>query len=322
MYTAIKFNGKKHLFGRTLDVESSYGEKIIITKRGFDFKFPPADATTSQYAMLGVGCVAENYPLYFDAVNEKGVAMAALSFSGNAVYHPKDESKYNVASFEFIPWVLSRCSSVAEAKELILRTNITEDAFSPDMPPSPLHFIVSDKRESITVESVIDGIKIYENPLGVLTNNPTFDAQLSAASAYMYLDSKQPKNSIAPDVKLEHISRGMGAFGMPGDFSSQSRFVRALFLKNHIESNTAKGELTAFFHAMDSVSVPYGCVVTDKGEKTYTVYTSCVDMDSITYYFTTYEDRQIRAVELFEKGVEGDALLAFDMKSEESVFYI
>ncbi len=322
MCTAIKISGKKQLFGRTLDVESSYGEKIIISKRKFDFKFSAPAYSPYQYAMLGVGCVRENYPLYFDAINEKGLAIAALSFRGNAVYHRKDSSKYNVASFEFIPWVLSGCASVAEAKELISKANITDDSFRADMPPSPLHFIISDKESSITVESLKEGIRIYENHLGVLTNNPAFDSQISNASAYMYLDSRQPKNKIAPDANLEHISRGMGAFGMPGDFSSQSRFVRALFVKNHTESNIEGGEISGFFHATDSVTVPYGCVLNEGGEKTYTVYTACMDMESITYYFTTYECRLIRAVNLFEKDINGEGLLSFDIKSKESIAYI
>ena len=322
MCTAIKVDGKKHLFGRTLDVESSYGEKIIITKRNYKFKFTDGVSLPTHYAMLGIGCVADNYPLYFDAANEKGLAIAALNFRANAVYHAEDKRKYNVASFEFIPRILSWCGSVSEAKELISKINITKNSFSHDMPPSPLHFMISDKDESITVESVREGIKIYENPLGVLTNNPPFDCQLSNVSSYMYLDSRQPRNNIAPEVNIEHISRGMGAFGMPGDFSSQSRFVRALFVKNHIEVNVKDGEISKFFHVMDSVTVPYGCVLNDGGERTYTVYTSCADMESITYYFTTYESRQIRAVNLFEKGIDGDSLLAFDIKSSEPIFFI
>ena len=322
MCTAIKINGEKNLFGRTLDVEASYGEKIIIARRGFDFKFTDTYRSASRYALLGVGCVVKNYPFYFDAVNEKGLAMAALSFPGNAFYSERRENRYNVASYDFIPWVLSGCASVSEAKELISAATITDAAFSPDMPPSPLHFIISDKKDSITVEPTREGLRIYENPLGVLTNNPPFDAQLSWASAYMYLASGQPKNNVAPTVNLEHFSRGMGAFGMPGDFSSPSRFVRAVFVKNHIETNAACGEVSSFFHVMDSVAVPHGCVLTDEGEKTYTVYTSCIDMDRIIYYFTTYGHRQIRAVDLFEKGIDGDSLLTFDMSSKESVFYI
>ena len=322
MCTAIKINGKRQLFGRTLDVESSYGEKIIISRRNYDFKFLAGKAHASHYAILGIGCVADGYPLYFDAINERGLAAAALSFVGNAVYRDKEAEKYNVASFELIPWILSECDSVAEAKKLILKTNITAESFSSDMQPTPLHFIISDKNGSITVESVNDGIKVYENPLGVLTNNPPFEYHLANVSAYMYLDSCQSKNTIAPDVNLEHTSRGMGAFGMPGDFSSQSRFVRALFIKNHIEPNIENGEISKFFHAMDSVTVPYGCVLNDSGEKTYTVYTSCADMESITYYFTTYESRRIRAVNLFEQGIEGDGLLSFDIKSDEGICFM
>ena len=322
MCTAVKINGNRNLFGRTLDVEASYGEKIIISKREYDFKFSIKKDCGFHYAILGMGCVADGYPLYFDAINEKGLAVAALSFIGNAVYGEKEEGRYNVASFEFIPWILSNCQSIAEAKELISGTNITSDSFSPDMPPTALHFIVADKEGSITIESVKDGIRVYENPLGVLTNNPTFDYHLANAAAYMYLDSRQSKNTIAPDVKLEHTSRGMGAFGMPGDYSSQSRFVRALFVKNHIDSIEDDGEVSRFFHAMDSVKVPYGCVFNEKGEKTYSVYTSCMDMERIVYYFTTYESRRIRAVSLFEHGVVGSGILVFDAKDKESIAFI
>lgn len=322
MCTAIKINGKRQLFGRTLDVEASYGEKVIISKRDYVFKFSPLKRAAPHYAMLGIGCVADGYPLYFDAINEKGLAAAALSFVGNAFYRESENGKYNVASFDFIPWILSECVTVTEAAELISKTNITSECFSPDMPPTPLHFIVSDKERSITVESVRDGIKVYDNPLGVLTNNPPFEYHLANASAYMYLDPRQSKNTIAPDLKLEHTSRGMGAFGMPGDYSSQSRFVRALFVKNHIGSIDGGGEVSSFFHAMDAVKVPYGCVLNDRGERTYSVYTSCADMERIVYYFTTYESRRIRALSLFEHEISGDGLSVFDIKDKESVAFL
>ena len=190
MCTAATYKTKDFYFGRTLDYEFSYGDEVTITPRNFEFKFREVDDIKSHYAIIGMAFVTEDYPLYYDAINEKGLAIAGLNFVGNAHYKEKQEGKDNVAQFELIPWILSQCSNVNQARNLIEKMNVLNTPFSDKLPLASLHWIISDSTQSITVESVIDGIKIYDNPVGVLTNNPSFDKQMFALNNYMYLSPK------------------------------------------------------------------------------------------------------------------------------------
>lgn len=178
MCTAVTYKTKDFYFGRTLDYEFSYGDEVVITPRNYWFHFLEQSNINNHYAIIGMAYVNENYPLYYDAVNEKGLGIAGLNFVGNAEYKEKVEGKDNISQFEFIPWVLSQCKTVKEARVLINKINFLNIPFNENLPLAKLHWIISDSEESITVESVAEGVKIYENPIGVLTNNPSFDKQM------------------------------------------------------------------------------------------------------------------------------------------------
>ena len=223
MCTAITYKTKDSYFGRNFDLEYSYNETVTITPRNYVFNFRKVDSINSHYAIIGMAYVSNDYPLYYDAMNEKGLGMAGLNFPNNAVYHDIKEGMDNIGSFEFIPWILSQCSNISDAKELLKKVNIANINFSVELPTSPLHWIISDKDSSITVESVSDGLKIYDNPMGVLTNNPTFDIQTFNLNNYMALSVDRPKNNFSSKLDLETYSRGMGAIGLPGDLSSYIR---------------------------------------------------------------------------------------------------
>lgn len=153
------------------------------------------------------GAGGGDYPLYYDAINEKGIGMAGLNFVGNAVYAEVTEGKENVASFEFIPWVLRQCATMDEVRALLAKMNLVGTPFAEQFPASQLHWIIADENEAITVESVADGLHIYENPVGVLTNNPPFAQQMFMLNNYIGLSPKQPENSFAKDVPLNTYSR-------------------------------------------------------------------------------------------------------------------
>ncbi len=311
MCTAISFKGTHHLFGRTLDAQASYGEKVVITPRRFEFSFIHEATSKIHEAIIGAACISGGVPLYFDAMNESGLAAAGLNFNGNAVYHPVREGCHNVASFELIPWILCSCRDIEDAAELLSDTNITRDNFSPELPTTPLHFIFADKSGSIAVESVEEGLKIYDNPYGVLTNNPPFQFHRENLKSYMSLSSLAPENRLCKDVRLTPYSFGMGAVGLPGDFSSSSRFVRAVFSKNSID--VGDDEINGFFHLMDTVTVPKGCVRGDDGMPHYTLYTSCADTDDGVYCYSTYKNRGIVSLNMEEAQLDSDELTVFDM---------
>lgn len=315
MCTAVSFISKDSYFGRNLDLERGYNEHVVVTPRNYPFSMRTLPTIESHYAMIGMATVAGDYPLYFEATNEMGLSMAGLNFPDNAHYHAYCEGKDNVTPFEFIPYILGKCKDMDEVKELLYRINLVNINFSEGLPLSPLHWIISAKEESITVESVKDGLKIYDNPYGVLTNNPTFDYHLMNINNYMNLHEGMGENRIAAKQNLSAYSLGMGALGLPGDYSSASRFVRAVFIKE--KSPCFEGEresVSHFFHILGGVAMPKGCVMTKSGEYEYTRYSSCCNADKGIYYYTTYDNSAITAVDMHCCDLEGSGIYEFALR--------
>ena len=319
MCTAITYYTKDHYFGRNLDLEFSYKETVTITPRNYPFKFRKVKEIDNHYAIIGMAFVAGNYPLYYDAINEKGLGMAGLNFPTNADYKEEKENKDNIAPFEFIPWILSQCANLDEAKELLSKINIANINFSDELPASPLHWIIADKNSSITVESVKDGLKIYDNPVGVLTNNPTFDIHLFNLNNYMGLSIEQPENNFSKKLNLDTYSRGMGGLGLPGDLSSASRFVKATFTKMNSLSGTSESEsISQFFHILGSVE-QRGLVHMGEDKYEITIYSSCCNMDKGIYYYTTYENGQITGVDMHKENLDGTELVNYDLVKGQQI---
>ncbi|WP_337664979.1 choloylglycine hydrolase [Suilimivivens sp.] len=320
MCTAATYRTKDFYFGRTLDYEFSYGEEITVTPRNYPFSFRYLPEKREHYAIIGMAHVEEDYPLYYDAVNEKGLGMAGLNFVGNAVYGEVREGKENVAVFELIPYILSQCENTEEARELLGKIQITDTRFKEQLPNGRLHWIIADEKEAITVESVTEGLKIYENAPGVLTNNPPFPMQMFQLNNYMQLSSRQPENLFSDQLSLETYSRGMGALGLPGDLSSASRFVRVAFTKLHARSGEGEADSVGqFFHILGSVEQTRGCCELENGKYEITIYTSCCNATKGIYYYTTYTNRQITAVDMHREKLDGTELIRYPMLEEEQI---
>ena len=320
MCTAATYKTNDFYFGRTLDYEFSYGDEVTVTPRNYAFSFRNKEVMKTHYAIIGMAYIAGDYPLYYDAVNEKGLCMAGLNFVGNAFYNKNLPNKDNVAQFEFIPWILGQCDSVESAKTLLGRINITDIPFSKELPIAQLHWLIADRNQAITVESVKEGLKIYDNPVGVLTNNPPFDEQLFQLNNYMHLSPKTPQNSFCDKLSLNAYSRGMGGLGLPGDLSSQSRFVRVSFVKMNSVSGTSENEsVSQFFHILGSVDQQRGCCEVGKGEYEITLYTSCCNADKGIYYYTTYENHQITAVNMHNEDIDGRCLIRYPLIKGEQI---
>lgn len=320
MCTAATYKTKDFYFGRTLDYDFSYGDEVTIVPRNYVFRFRHMGVMESHYAMIGMACSAEDYPLYYDAVNEKGLGMAGLNFVGNARYRDVEKEKDNVATFEFIPWILSQCRNVKEAKGLLSGINLTGISFRESLPPAQLHWLISDRESSIVVESVEAGIKVYDNPVGVLTNNPPFEEQMFQLNNYMSLSPKVPQNRFSDKLALHTYSRGMGALGLPGDLSSQSRFVRAAFVKmNSCSGDSEEESVSQFFHILGSVDQQRGCCELEDGKYEITILTSCCNTDKGIYYYTTYDNHQITAVDLYREKLDGCDLIHYPLIKEEQI---
>ena len=320
MCTAATYQTKGFYMGRTLDYEFSYGDEITVTPRNYEFQFRHMGTVSSHYAMIGMAHVAGNYPLYYDAMNEKGLGMAGLNFVGNAAFQEVDDTRDNVAQFELIPWILCQCATLEDAKKLLDRMNLVGTPFSPQLPTAQLHWLIADKTGSLTVECMADGLHVYDNPVGVLTNNPPFDKQLFHLNDFMHLSPKQPENTFSQDLNLQTYSRGMGALGLPGDLSSASRFVRVAFTKMNSRSGDSENEsVSQFFHILGSVDQQRGCCEVADGKYEITLYTSCCSADTGIYYYTTYGNHQISGVDMYRETLDGDALVRYPLINGEQI---
>lgn len=273
MCTALTYESNDFYFGRNLDLDITYGEKVTVMPRNFSFPMKCMPDLNEHYTLIGMAVTVNGCPLFFEATNEKGLSMAGLNFPDNAFYSEAVEGKINLAPYELIPWFLGKCSCLSEARKTAEQLNVTDLPFSDDMPLSPLHWIISDKSGALTLESTKEGLKIYENPWGVLANNPPFDRQI---------------------LNLRNGD------SMPGDFSSETRFIRGVFLKEKSSPKKSEDEsVSQFFRMLSLVSVPEGCV-TKEGKAHFTWYSSCCNADKGIYYYNRCDSYRINKVNMWD----------------------
>lgn len=325
MCTAATYLAEKGFyFGRTLDYEFSYGERICVVPRNFAIGLRHEQALEKHYAIIGMATIEDDYPLFYDGVNECGLAMAGLNFVKNACYSGGEaEGKTNVAVFEFIPYLLGKCANITEAKKELESLNLIGESFSEKLPCAQLHWLISDRSGSITVECTKNGMDVYDNPVGVLANNPPFPQMMNAISDCANLSPKQPESVFDGKAPFSSYSRGMGGIGLPGDLSSKSRFVRAAFVKLNSKSGGEKlSEISQFFHILGSVDQQRGCCEVKENEYEITIYTGCCDCDTGVYYYTGYDNHQINAVDMHRENLDASELKVFTPIFTEQINYI
>jgi choloylglycine hydrolase len=311
MCTAISYQTRAHYFGRNLDLERGYGEGVVITPRRFPLPQRHLPPLSEHYALIGMAAIEDGYPLYFEATNEMGLSIAGLNFPKNAHYQAVAVGQDNLASFELIPYLLGKYATVDQVQNALSRVRIVDTPFSQELPSTPLHWLISDATKSITLECTHQGLKIYDNPFGVLTNNPTFAYHMTNVSNYMHLHAGAADNRLDASLPLSNYSLGMGALGLPGDFSSASRFVRAVFVKeNSVTDGSEEQSVSQFFHILASVAMPRGCVLAHDGQFEYTRYSCCCNTDSGVYYYTTYDHPAPRRVDLHAVDLTSSTLLS------------
>ncbi len=321
MCTAITYKTNNFYFGRNLDLEYSYNETVTITPRNYPLCFRNGTVIKDHYAMIGIATISDGYPLYYEATNEKGFSLAGLNFPGNAVYFDKAPDKDNIAPFELIPWLLGQFDSVKNAMDALSRLNLWNTPFNEQYSLSPLHWILADKERCVTIESTANGLHIYENPVGVLTNNPPFEYHLYNLANYMNLTSMPPENRFSNLVDLKPFCLGMGAIGLPGDPSSPSRFVRAAFTKfNSVSGDSESESVSQFFHILGSVAQQRGVTNVRADAYEFTLYSSCCNADKGIYYYTTYKNSQITAVDMHKEDLNGKVVISYPLITGQQIF--
>lgn len=301
MCTSIAFHASKFYFGRNLDLDHSFQEHVTLTPRNFLLPFRKEGAFRLQKAIVGMANVTDGFPLYAEAANEDGLCIAGLNFPQNAVYGLPVSGKYGVTPFELPLWLLGQCSTALQAKGLLEQTTLIDIPFCEDLPLTPLHWHVADKDRSFVLESTKDGTFFYDNEYGVLTNNPPFPFHQRYTQLFCHLHNRSEENE---------IGLGTNAIGLPGDYSSPSRFVKAAWLNAH--STCEEGEEVAHFFAMLAAVAPVkGSVFTPNGRAHFCRYSCCIDVQERTYYYKRYDDLSVQRVPMTEKEMSASSLTVF-----------
>lgn len=307
MCTSIAARLNDFYFGRTLDLDHDFGESVIITPRNLPFRFRDGRITRRHYAFCGMGQAVDGYPLCADAMNERGLCIAALNFPRNAYYptHVQD-GKRCLAPFEVIPAIMAECATLEDVRRMLSDTAVCDVPFSDELPNTPLHWHIADKSGSIVFEVTRVGGNVYENAHGVLTNNPPFPFHRDNMALYLNISRDMPR--------CEVFGNGVLGHGMPGDYSSPSRFVRASLLSHMTEGN---GGMEDFFAILGAISVPRGSVVNAEGALHYTRYCCCMDTHEGIYAFRTCRDSRTRYVSMKKESLDSETLLIFDIDDRD-----
>ncbi len=311
MCTAIAMRQEGLYFGRNMDWHTGFGEQVVVTPRRYPLPFRKSGVLSTHFAMIGMAAVMEGYPLYADAVNEKGLCMAGLHFPQSACYSPEIwQDMDNISPFELIPWVLGQCADIGEARCLLERTQLVAIPFRSDVPLTPLHWMLADETQSLVVEVTAAGMQVLENPADVLTNEPPLPYQLQHLAQYLNLTPDTPANAFSERVGIQPFGKGLGSFGLPGDPSSTSRFVKAAWLLQCSQcGKQARHCIAQCFHILEAVSVVQGCIRLPDGSPYRTRYSTCIHAGKAIYSYRTYENSCPRTLTLTPLLAEGRELV-------------
>lgn len=313
MCTGVRFSDSagNMYFGRNLDWSTPYGQKVVITPRGYKYKSAFLGQMANSPALIGMGIVAENTPLYFDCANEWGLAIAGLNFPGYAKYEPSAiDSKTNVAAYEFPLWVALNFKTVDEVERALKNVAIVAKPINEQYPVSQLHWIIGDAKRSIVVEYTANGMEIFENDVDILTNQPGYGWHQENLRNYMNLFPQMPKEVKWNKAKMTAFGSGSLMRGLPGDYYSPSRFVRVAYLNTHYPAQSDEASnVSRLFHTLTGVAMIDGAAQMADGECEKTIYTGGYSTRTQTYYYNTYEDPAIKSVSLKEQNLDTAELI-------------
>ena len=301
MCTSIAMTGASFCLGRTLDLDRDFGDGAVVTPRNYAISLRCGEVIMRHQAFIGMAAVVNGYPLYADGMNESGVCIASLDFEGNAHYPalPSKERR-GIAPFELIPYLLSKCTDLEQARRELDGICIVDVPFSDEVPNSALHWHIADKSGSIVVESTADGMNVYENEYGVLANNPPFPFHRDNCT--LYLNST---NERAADGRV--FCNGVMGRGIPGDYTSPSRFVRAAWLSRY--ARCEDDEEGMLYSLLCSVAPPRGTVRAESGEEHYTRYTCVMMPDRLGYSYKRAFCSEIQHTYMKKESLDGETLI-------------
>ena len=311
-------------FGRNMDIPFFFHQQPLEIPKGFRY-WDRAGRQQKEVkrCILGMGSVIDGYPAMAEAMNEDGLACAGLNFAGFARYEQEpEEGRENVAPYDLILWALSNYGSLTELRPALEKLRLVAVPINESTPLPTLHWMFADRSgKSLVVEATQSGLQVYENPVGVMSNNPEFPWHRNNLREYLHLRAQDPSPARWSDLTLEPLGVGTGSLGLPGDFGSASRFVRTAFLRASLPEDLQDEQaLAQFFHVLDAAAMVRGGVITSEGLYDYTVYSSCMDLRRCIYYYKTFENNRICGISM-KKGA-GKELLRYPYRTAQDICWL
>ena len=365
MCTAIGWQGRHFMFGRNLDLEYGFRERVTQVARGSLLRFAAMPPARTAYAMLGMAAEDGGFPLFAEAVNECGLCAAGLYFPHSARMRAAGDMRKGeraaeekaaaagdiqgaegaaaeraaaagdiqgaegaaeraaaagraIAPHEMVAALLARCADTRQARAFLAGAEAVSIPYK-NYPVPALHWLVADRYGCFVAEPAEGGLRLYDDPAGVLANEPPFPFQLHNLHAYRHLTAAEPACGFG--MPLKALYHGTGGVGLPGDAASPSRFVHAAFYRANSrpfaeagegegrgegedEADVAEQDAAQMFHMLSAVEMVKGGVLTEEGRPCYTRYACCIDADAGVYYLKRYGSLGAEKFTLHRQGAE------------------
>ncbi|MGA2761338.1 MAG: choloylglycine hydrolase family protein [Candidatus Cybelea sp.] len=309
--TGIRLTAKDGavVVARTLEFGADLQSKVLVYPAGTPVtgSLPNSAAGISFTTKYGiVGANAFGLPIVVDGLNDQGLYVGEFFFPGSAGYTdvtPENASRA-MAGYQYAMWILGNFSSVADVRSAYDRVVLAPTVLPQLGMAPPVHFRVTDKTgASVVIEPIAGKLVIYDDPLGVITNSPTFDWHMTNLRNYVGLSAENRASMTLPGgTTLNSFGQGSGFYGIPGDFTPPSRFVRAVAYEvAAAQPATASDAVQQVFHILNNFDIPVGAVRDEVNGKTideWTLWTSAADLTNLQFYFRTFNDQSLRGVDV------------------------
>jgi choloylglycine hydrolase len=304
----LKSQDNAYVSGRTLEFGIPINTVIDIIPRNYAFTGTLPDGSSGMKYKSKYGAVGgslDNGVEVQDGMNEAGLSVGAFYFPGYAGYAAVTSKNKNKAlsPLQFPTWILTQFATIDQVKAALNNVAIVPTVYQAWGLVPPLHYIVYDKTgASIVIEPLNGKLVVYNNPMGVFTNSPTFDWHMTNLRNYINLSPINVSPVAVSGMELSQFSQGSGMHGLPGDFTSPSRFVRAAFYTaTAIPAPNASQEVLNVFHILNQFDIPMGAVRDVQNGKMapeYTMITIVRDPQNLDYYFKSYQNQSINVIHL------------------------
>ena len=317
--------------GRTVEFGIKIDASVAMVPRGYAFtgETPSGEGLKYTAKHAAVGVYAYEDVKLMDGINDAGLVAGAFYLPTFAAYTPvtaQNQSK-GLSPVEFPNWLLTQFATVAEVRKAVQAGDVI---ITPTVvagwgaTPPPFHYVVYDKTGASIVIEPIDGkLVIHDNPLGVVTNSPTYDWHMTNLRNFISLNPNNVDSGKIGKLELQAFGMGNGMWGLPGDFSPPSRFVRAaLFSGNAIPSANAAEGINHVFHVLNNFDIPKGVARANQdGTITadYTQVTTARDPQNLRFYYKTYDDQTIRVIDMKELDLDAKEIMKFAVVSNQPV---